>query len=58
MGMPADERSLGRTILNWIVTLAALGALGYLMQIVFTRPDPRKPRPAPEVSESTGTAVQ
>ncbi len=48
MGSASDEPTLGRTILNWVVTLVALGALGYLMQIVFTRPDPRKPRPAQE----------
>lgn len=43
---PSDEPTLGRTILNWVITLVAIGGLLYLMQVVFTRPDPRKNRPA------------
>jgi len=49
----ADEPTLGRTILNWVITLVAIGGLLYLMQVVFTRPDPRKNRPATDPSAPT-----
>jgi serine/threonine-protein kinase len=37
-----SESTLGKTILNWVLALVALGALGFLVQVLFTRPDPRK----------------
>lgn len=39
------EPTLGKTVINWVITLAAIAGLLYLMQVVFTRPDPRKNRP-------------
>ncbi len=52
------EQTLGKTILNWVVTLAALGALVYLMQVVFTRPDPRKQKKPAEMGAPSGQPAQ
>jgi hypothetical protein len=37
---------LARTVVGWVFALAALAALAYLANTVFTRPDPRKSRRA------------
>ncbi len=52
------EQTLGRTVLNWVVTLVALGALVYLMQIVFTRPDARKPKKPTEAGAPSEQSAQ
>jgi hypothetical protein len=39
---PQADSSLAKTVGNWVMALLAVGALVYLMQVVFTRPDKRK----------------
>jgi serine/threonine protein kinase len=41
-GSSPDDSSLAKTVGNWVMALLAIGALVYLMQVVFTRPDRRK----------------
>jgi hypothetical protein len=38
----SSEDSIGRTIMNWIAVLVAIGVLGFIALKVFDRPDPRK----------------
>jgi hypothetical protein len=44
-----------RSVLGWLLALAALAALAYLANTVFKRPDPRKTRHA---SEPAGESAQ
>jgi serine/threonine protein kinase len=41
---------IARTVVGWVFALAALAALAYLANTVFTRPDPRKSRRAQDPS--------
>jgi hypothetical protein len=42
-----------RSLLGWVFALAALAALAYLANAVFTRPDPRKTRRASDPTLQT-----
>ena len=51
---PAEGGSkIARSVLGWLFAIAALAALAYLANTVFTRPDPRKAR-----QQSDGVPVQ
>ena len=48
------KKSLIRRLIPWILTLAILGGIAYLVYLLYFRPDPAPSHPAPEITYYNG----
>ncbi|MFT3865213.1 MAG: hypothetical protein QM729_13130 [Solirubrobacterales bacterium] len=54
----SSEPSVGRTVFSWVAAILAIAVLGYVANLVFSRPDPRKKRAGTEAVPAAETAPE